>query len=111
LRFLRSSRKATLFVIFGNKMACAQTIVAQNRNLPSPSVEAFTMSTKPKTKQSHANPHDHRRFAADRVRQCLAIPRHLRRSKVVQLMMAKAWHKLADQAEELRNQHPPSAAT
>jgi len=27
---------------------------------------------------------------------------------MVQLMLAKAWHKLADQAEELRKQNPPS---
>ena len=68
------------------------------------------MSTKPKTKQSPANPDDYRQFAADSVRRCLAMPNHLRRGRMVQLMLAKAWDKLADQAEELRRQNPPPAA-
>ena len=29
---------------------------------------------------------------------------------MVQLLLAKAWHQLADQAEELRKQQRPSAA-
>ena len=68
------------------------------------------MSNKRETKQSAANPDDYRQFAVDSMRRCLAMPNHFRRSRMVQLMLAKAWHKLADQAEELRKQHPPSAA-
>ena len=67
------------------------------------------MSSKPKAKQSPASPEDYRQFAAESMRQCLATPNHLRRGRMVQLLLAKAWHKLADQAEELRGQHPPSA--
>lgn len=68
------------------------------------------MSSKPKTKQSAASPEDYRQFAVDSVRRCLAMPTHLTDSRVLQLMLAKAWHELADQAEELRKQRPPSAA-
>jgi hypothetical protein len=68
------------------------------------------MSTKPNTEQSPANPDDYRQFAADSMRRCLAMPTHLRRGRMVQLMLAEAWHKLADQAEELRGQNPPPAA-
>ena len=67
------------------------------------------MRTKSKTKQLPATPDDYRQYAVDSVRRCLAMPNHLRRSRIVHLMLAKAWHKLADQAEELRKQHPPSA--
>jgi hypothetical protein len=67
------------------------------------------MRSKPETEQSSANPDDYRQFAADSMRRCLAMPSHLRRTRMVQLMLAKAWHQLADQAEELRKQHRPSA--
>ena len=68
------------------------------------------MRRKLEANQSPVSPDDYRQFAVDSVRQCLAMPNHLRRSKMLHLMLAKAWHKLADQAEELRKQHPPSAA-
>jgi predicted ArsR family transcriptional regulator len=64
------------------------------------------MSSKRETKQSTATPDDYRQFAAD----CIAMPSHRRGSRAVQLMLAKAWDKLADQTEEWRKQHPPSAA-
>jgi hypothetical protein len=62
------------------------------------------MSSKPK-KQSRATPVDYRQFAAD----CMAMPNR-GSSQAVQLMLAKAWDKLADQTEEWRSKHPPSAA-
>ena len=68
------------------------------------------MRTKSKTKQLPATPDEYRQYAVDSVRRFLAMPNHARRSKVVQLMLAKAWHKLADQAEKLRKQESPSAA-
>ena len=68
------------------------------------------MRSKPKTEQSRVNPDDYRQFAADSMRRYLAMPTHLRRTRMVQLMLAKGWHQLADQAEELRKQHRPSAA-
>jgi hypothetical protein len=68
------------------------------------------MSSEREIKQSPVSPDDYRQFAVDSARRCLAMPNHLRRSRMIQLMLAKAWHKLADQAEELRQQHPPSAA-
>ena len=55
------------------------------------------------------SPDDYRRFAEESVRRCLAMPTRRKQSRAVQLMLARAWAKLADQAEELR-QHPPSAA-
>jgi hypothetical protein len=57
-----------------------------------------------------ASPEDYRRFAEDSVKRCLAMPTRRKQSRAVQLMLARAWAKLADQAEELRRQHPPSAA-
>ena len=68
------------------------------------------MRSRLEASRSPANPDDYRQFAVDSVRRCLAMPNHLRRSRIVHLMLAKAWHKLADQAEELREQHPPSVA-
>jgi len=68
------------------------------------------MRSKIEANQSPAGPDDYRQFAVDSVRRCLAMPNHLRRSRIIHLMLAKAWHKLADQADELRRQHPPSAA-
>ena len=55
-----------------------------------------------------ASPDDYRRFAEESVRRCLAMPTRRKQSRAVQLMLARAWAKLADQAEELRKQ--PSAA-
>jgi hypothetical protein len=57
-----------------------------------------------------ASPDDYRRFAEESVRRCLALPESRRRSRAVQLIMAKAWAKLADQAEEWRKDHRSSAA-
>jgi len=68
------------------------------------------MRSKIEANQSPAGQDDYRQFAVDSVRRCLAMPNHLRRSRIIHLMLAKAWHKLADQADELRRQHPPSAA-
>ena len=68
------------------------------------------MRSKLGANRSPVSPDDYRQFAVDSVRRCLAMPNHLRRSRLVHLMLAKAWHKLADQAEELRRQPPPSAA-
>jgi hypothetical protein len=56
------------------------------------------------------SPDDYRRFAEESVRRCLAMPTRRKHSRAVQLMLAKAWAKLAEQAEELRSQHPPPAA-
>jgi len=38
------------------------------------------------------------------------MPTRRKHSRAVQLMLAKAWAKLAEQAEELRSQHQPPAA-
>jgi hypothetical protein len=56
-----------------------------------------------------ASPDDYRRFAEESVRRCLALPATHKRSRAVQLIMAKAWAKLADQAEEWRNEHRSAA--
>jgi hypothetical protein len=56
------------------------------------------------------SPDDYRRFAEESVRRCLAMPPRRKHSRAVQLMLARAWAKLADQAEELRRQHSRSAA-
>ena len=55
------------------------------------------------------SPDDYRRFAEESVRRCLAMPTRRKQSRAVQLMLARAWSKLADQAEELKK-HQPSAA-
>lgn len=57
-----------------------------------------------------ASPDDYRRFAEESVRRCLALPASRKRSKAVALIMAKAWAKLADQAEDWRNDQRSSAA-
>jgi hypothetical protein len=57
-----------------------------------------------------ASPEDYRQFAAESVRRCLAMPIRRKQSRAVQLILARAWAKLADQAEELRRQHSRSAA-
>jgi len=56
------------------------------------------------------SPDDYRQFAEESVRRCLSMPIRRKQSRAVQLMLARAWAKLADQAEELRRQHRPSAA-
>jgi len=56
------------------------------------------------------SPADYRQFAAESVRRCLDMPLNRKRGRAVQLILAKAWAKLADQAEEWRERHPPSAA-
>ena len=56
------------------------------------------------------SPEDYRQFAAESVRRCLAMPIRRKRGRAVQLMLARAWAKLADQAEEVRRHHPPAAA-
>jgi len=52
---------------------------------------------------------DYRRFAQESVERCLAMPANHTRSRAVQIILAKAWDKLADQAEEL-HRHQSSAA-
>ncbi len=56
------------------------------------------------------SPDDYRRFAEESVRRCLALPESRKRSRAVALIMAKAWAKLADQAEERRKDQRSSAA-
>ena len=56
------------------------------------------------------SPSEYRQFAADSVRRCLAMPVNRKRSREVQLILAKAWAKLADQTEDWRRDHPPAAA-
>lgn len=70
------------------------------------------MRSKSKT-QTHphpASPDDYRRFAEESVRQCLDMPASRTRGRAVQIILAKAWDKLADQAEEWHRQHQPTAA-
>jgi len=38
------------------------------------------------------------------------MPTRRKQSRAVQLMLARAWSKLADQAEELKKQQPSAAA-
>jgi hypothetical protein len=70
------------------------------------------MHRKPNIKARHrtASPSDYRRFAEESMRRCLAMPANRKRSRAVQLILARAWDKLADQAEDWRSAHPPSAA-
>jgi hypothetical protein len=56
------------------------------------------------------SPDEYRQFAAESVRRCLDMPINRKRGRAVQLILAKAWAKLADQAEEWRARDPPSAA-
>ena len=56
-----------------------------------------------------ASPDDYRRFAEESVERCLALPATHKRSRAVQLIMAKAWAKLADQTEEWRRDHRSAA--
>jgi hypothetical protein len=70
------------------------------------------MRSKSKTKArlQPASPNDYRRFARESVRRCLAMPANHTRSRAVQIILARAWDKLADQAEEWRRRHRPPAA-
>jgi hypothetical protein len=70
------------------------------------------MRKKAKTERQRrpASPDDYRRFPEESLRQCLEMPARRKRSRAVQLILAKAWDRLADQAEEWRRQHPPAAA-
>jgi len=68
------------------------------------------MRGKAKVSQRPALPDDYRQFAVDSMRRCLALPINHKRRRAVQLILAKAWDRLADQAEERRSRHPPSAA-
>ena len=68
------------------------------------------MRRKLKAKPGRPNsPEDYRRFAEDSMRRCLAMPARRKRSRAVQLIMAKAWSQLADQAEAWRKEHPAAA--
>jgi hypothetical protein len=53
---------------------------------------------------------DYRRFAQESVERCLAMPANHTHRRAVQIILARAWDKLADQAEEFRRQHQPTAA-
>jgi hypothetical protein len=48
------------------------------------------------------SPDEYRRFAQESAERCLALPANRTRSRAVQIILARAWDKLADQAEELR---------
>jgi hypothetical protein len=65
--------------------------------------------TKAKAGPRIASPDDYRRFAEESVRRCFSLPASRKRSRAVQLIMAKAWAKLADQTEEWRNDHRAAA--
>jgi hypothetical protein len=56
-----------------------------------------------------ASPDDYRRFAEESFERCLALPATHKRGRAVQLILAKAWAKLADQAEAWRNEHRAAA--
>jgi len=62
------------------------------------------------TRYRPASPDDYRRFAEESVRRCLQMPASRKRGRAVQLILARAWDKLADQAEDWRRAHPPSKA-
>ena len=64
----------------------------------------------PKARRRTASPDDYRRFAEESVRRCLTMPTRRKNGRAVQLILARAWAKLADQAEEARRQDAPSAA-
>jgi hypothetical protein len=66
--------------------------------------------TKTKAQRRVRSPDDYRRFAEESARRCLAMPIRRKHSRAVQLMLARAWARLADQAEEWRREHPHSAA-
>jgi len=60
------------------------------------------MKTKRKSRARAASPEDYRQFAKESLRQCLALPVSRKRSRSVQIILARAWDKLADQTEEYR---------
>jgi len=64
------------------------------------------VSKKATAKGRIASPTEYRQFAAESVQRCVAAPNRNKRSKAVHLLMAQAWAKLADQAEEWRTHHP-----
>jgi hypothetical protein len=70
------------------------------------------MSTKSKltAHRPATSPDDYRRFAEESAQRCLEMPSNHTRGRSVQIIMARAWDKLADQAEEWHSQHPPPAA-
>ena len=65
--------------------------------------------TKAKTGPRIASPDDYRRFAEESVQRCFSLPASRKRGRAVQLIMARAWAKLADQAEEWRSEHRAAA--
>ena len=69
-----------------------------------------TVSKKATVKGRMASPAEYRQFAAESVQRCIGAPNRNKRRKaahlLVNLMMAQAWAKLADQAEEWRMHHP-----
>jgi hypothetical protein len=101
---------SNFFVASDNKIDCFERDYLFKILFVVTSVRRCIMRSKLETNRSPASPDDYRQFAVDSMRRCLAIPSHLRRSRMLHLMLAKAWQKLADQAEELRSQRPPSAA-
>jgi hypothetical protein len=97
------------FVASENEIDCVKRDGFSKSRLSLPVRGRCVMRSKLGADRSPVSPDDYRQFAVDSVRRCLAMPNHLTRSRMLHLMLAKAWHKLADQAEELRKQHPPSA--
>ena len=65
--------------------------------------------TKAKTRPRIVSPDDYRRFAEESVQRCFSLPASHKRSRAVQLIMARAWAKLADQTEEWRKEHRSAA--
>lgn len=65
--------------------------------------------TRAKSRPRNASPDDYRRFAEESVQRCFSLPASRKRGRAVQLIMARAWAKLADQAEEWRNDHRSAA--
>jgi DNA-binding transcriptional regulator/RsmH inhibitor MraZ len=55
-------------------------------------------------KRRAVSPEEYRRFAQDSIKQLFALPIRHKRSRSVQIMLARAWDKLADQAEERQNE-------
>jgi len=66
----------------------------------------MTRKLKSKSERRAALPEEYRQFAKESIRQCLALPSRRKHSRSVQLMLARAWDKLADQTEEyLQSMH------
>jgi hypothetical protein len=65
--------------------------------------------TNAKSRHQPASPDDYRRFAQESVLRCLKMPANRTRSRAVQIILARAWDKLADQAEEVRKRDRPPA--